>query len=282
MKTVISDALLADKSIEWNVVYPRISQTVLQAVSHITSLSGIAGRDIEKQLLLHLPQFSQSELGDPNIVRGEAERLATKLQARRRNYVRWSDQSRIHNLTASNLRLRECEPAMAQIVHERFHYLGSYHPGIVHLGLYMIGGDGDLPIALASLAPMDIRRLDPVLSREEKKQTLIVSRVFAFDWAPRNTISFLLGRVYNWVKRNLSEIRTLLTFLNPNLGFSGSSFRAANWKSFLEIEPACAYLAGDYVSYRTLAGLPSSARKFAEPCFYHLQPLKLLRYDLDR
>jgi len=257
-----------------------IKHTVDTSVRNVCASTRIGERDLLKQLLLHLPRFSVAQLMSANVIRTEAERLGSSLMSRRDGFTLINGVPTADNLSARKLVLREVTPEIARIIHERFHYIGSFHPGSVHLGLFFENMT-DLPAALASVAPMDIHRLDKLFpSIEEKKKVLVLSRVFAFDWAPRNSISYLLGRVNNWIKGNMPEVTTLLTFLNPNLGFSGSSFKAANWNPFLEIEPVCEYLDGDYVSYRTMAGLSEFSRKRVKHCALDLRPLKLLRYDI--
>jgi hypothetical protein len=102
----------------------------------------------------------------------------------------------------------------------------------------------------------------------------------AFDWAPRNTVSHLLSRVNSWIRTQLPEVRALLTFLNPNLGFSGTAFKASGWKPYLELEPMSAYFDDNYVSYRDLQSLSLDQKKRAKQSVHNLMPLKLLRYDL--
>jgi hypothetical protein len=153
-----------------------------------------------------------TELEDLRVIEFEAERLAEKLVSLRQGFRCLKDQPKLSDLSKRDLVLRECSPESARILHERFHYIGSYHEGIAHLGLFVVGHE-DFPMALASLAAMDIHLLDPLFtSSEDKRRALVLSRVFAFDWAPRNTISYLLGRVSRWVKMNLPDVLTLFTF----------------------------------------------------------------------
>ena len=56
----------------------------------------------------------------------------------------------------------------------------------------------------------------------------MISRVFAFDWAPRKLISDLLARTERSHLAVHEDVRILLTYLNPSMGFTGASYRAAN------------------------------------------------------
>jgi hypothetical protein len=138
-------------------------------------------------------------------------------------------------------------------------------------------------MALATLSPMDIGNLEPLFPVEDsRKRCLVLSRLFAFDWAPRNTISFLLGQMSRWAASEAPEVDWLLTYLNPNLGFTGASYQASNWSLILEMAVRYAYLDDDYITFRALMAVPPERRQALRYSQYALQPLKLFRYGLRR
>jgi hypothetical protein len=266
----------------WQAVYGRIACEVRRIISHTSVSTGVNGGDLEKQLLLHLPRFPHSQLLDGACITSEAQRLATQLSVRLEPFRYLCAQKGARLYPISDLKLQECSQEVARIIHERFHYLGSYHPGIVNLGLYVSGAQ-DFPLAMLSLAEMDIRRLAPHYpTTADRKTVLVVSRVYAFDSAPRNAISYLMGRTFAWLAEQLPEVRSLLTFLNPNLGFSGASLRASNWKTFIELNPVCAYRGDENLSYRRIANLDPLAREHIQYSSYSLAPLALLKYEMHR
>ncbi len=82
----------------------------------------------------------------------------------------------------------------------------------------------------------------------------MLSRVFAFDWAPPNAITFLVRRATVVARERHPTARMILTYVNPNLGFSGASYRAGNWSLIArEHGTRYAYLDGEYVTDRHLA-----------------------------
>ena len=110
----------------------------------------------------------------------------------------------------------------------------------------------------------------------------MVSRVFAFDWAPRNVISFLLARTEESEAMN-RNVKMLLTYLNPNMGFNGASYKAANWMEVgLETGTRYAYLRGDYITDRRLSSLPLWERHLVQFSQMRLLPLQVLGRFLDR
>jgi len=76
--------------------------------------------------------------------------------------------------------------------------------------------------------------------------------VFAFSGSPKNTISFLLSRVAH-VEANRG-VTDLVTYVNPNMGFKGVSYRASAWQLLgNESGTTYRYLDGRYITDRHLA-----------------------------
>jgi hypothetical protein len=140
---------------------------------------------------------------------------------------------------------------VARPILERFHYLRSFREDSRHFGLF--GCDPDDPVALASTSANDVNVLVRIALRNGvmAEQSRVVSRVFAFPAAPPNAISMLLGRVGRFERQ--ADVQMLLTYVNPNLGFNGGSYRASNWTLAGE-EPGTAYdyVGGTYVTGRAL------------------------------
>ena len=80
-----------------------------------------------------------------------------------------------------------------------------------------------------------------------------VSRVYSVDNAPRNAISSLLSRVRRYLRRSVLSIDLLVTAVDLNLGFTGSSYRAANWQHWMSVKARpYFYDNGRYVTPRQL------------------------------
>jgi hypothetical protein len=265
----------------WSGVLASLAPQIRNASRRTAFPANVSERDLYKQLLLHLPRLSWDDLVDPQYVAREAERLAEMLLRDRGGFESWADQPKVRVLDKPDATVRACEPEVAREIHERFHYIRSYHPGRVHLALYL-QSHPRIPAALASISSMDIKHLDWLFaSADEKERVLVLTRLFAFDWAPRNSISYLLGQVCRWTKRNLPKVTTLLTYINPNLGFTGSSFLAANWRPFLEKPVAYSYFQDTYITHRRLSSLPASALTRVTRSLYELEALKILRYEMS-
>jgi hypothetical protein len=80
-----------------------------------------------------------------------------------------------------------------------------------------------------------------------------VARVYSCDAAPPNAISFLLARVRSWFRQNRGDVELLTTVVDPNLGFTAASYRAANWQQWLAVQARpYLYHGSEYVSPRQL------------------------------
>src|SRR5580700_7081618 len=244
----------------WSAALGEIVEPLRAAVHEVAFATGTSDRDLEKQLLLHLPRFSPSELAEPGRIWAEAERLAERRLQLQAPYAHWADQPLIATFQKMAVHATPCGKDVASVIHERFHYLGAFRAGD-HLALYA-NATADVPMALLTLSPLDISHLRPLYpTARDRSKVLVVSRLFAFDWAPRNSVSYLLGQASKWIRDRWPEVGTLLTYLNPNLGFTGVSYGASNWTHFVEVPARYAYLAGNYVTYRNLTCLPAARRR---------------------
>jgi len=139
----------------------------------------------------------------------------------------------------------------AQRIMLQFHYLRSPRTDGRCYGLCLPTGQ---LIVMCYVSPLDISRLTDLLSHDgaSPEQVRVISRVFAFEGAARNSISYLLSRV-GYAEKSLGTT-DLITYVNPNMGFSGASYRASGWMCYAE-EPCIryCYLDNRYVTDRELA-----------------------------
>ncbi|MEV5964423.1 hypothetical protein AB0L70_21810 [Kribbella sp. NPDC051952] len=103
---------------------------------------------------------------------------------------------------------------------------------------------------------LDWRRLGSAIQQRygvPPERVWDISRVYSFDVAPYNAISKLLGEVRRWIRRERPEVALLATTVDPNLGFAGASYRAANWQEWMRVRPRpYMYLHRRYITPRQL------------------------------
>lgn len=118
------------------------------------------------------------------------------------------------------------------------HYLKSARPGSQNFAL-LDPVDGS-PVTICSVSPFEWKRIGLQIQSQfgiPRERVWDVSRVYSFDVAPPNAISFLLSRVRSSLGRSTRTVDLLVTAVDPNLGFTGSSYRAANWQQWMTIQP---------------------------------------------
>jgi hypothetical protein len=134
------------------------------------------------------------------------------------------------------------------------HYLHSARAGSLNYAL--VDPYDERPVSLCSVSPLEWRRVGRQINNQfgaPMSTVWDISRVYSFDVAPPNAISYLLARVRNDIRLRVPEAEVLSTAVDPNLGFSGASYLAANWQRWMTIKARpYFYFDGDYISPRQL------------------------------
>lgn len=204
-------------------------------VAAVADAAGVPFRPLLLQALLYLPRISDvNGLLSRRSARTEIERLTQFVPKK----WEWGpDFQQGEGLLDASI--RELDEGRASEILERFHYLRSTHQGSRHYGMWMEGAF-DRPVAIASVSLNDVPTLQDLAQRMtvSVERTKVVSRVFAFPQSPRNSISRLLSSIAR-SERSLGNVR-LFTYVNPNLGFTGVSYRASSWEMVGD-EPGTTY-----------------------------------------
>lgn len=220
-------------------------------------VEGIAGprnvppRALSVRTLLHLPRLARSSgaIRRSDVIaelRRNADRLQTDYQAI--EHLIPSDE-----FPLSDLRFVEVGDGVADQVFSRLHYLRSARSGSLNFAL--VDPVHRRPVTLCSVSPLEWARVAHQLGRQfdvPSGSAWDVSRVYSFAAAPSNAISFLLAKVRQ-AMRMVKDARVLTTAVDPNLGFGGASYRAANWQQWMSVEARpYLYVDGLYASPRQL------------------------------
>jgi len=118
------------------------------------------------------------------------------------------------------------------------HYLRSVRPGAMAFAL--LDPVHRLPVSLCAVSPLEWHRVGAQIQSQfgvPRNRIWDVSRVYASSVAPRYAISYLLARVRNVLRRSEQSVDLLTTAVDRNLGFTGASYRAANWQPWLSVQP---------------------------------------------
>jgi hypothetical protein len=258
---------------EWLTVLGTIREPMGQYVSHFANVHGICPFDLRSRVLLHLPRYRAEELESSGVVLAEVERLAARTFERQRGYMDWARQEPIERFEKHSAFVSEAADDVATVFHESFHYIGAGREGR-HFGLYF--SNRRVPAALITLSEMDVEKMRAHIPADHVGRTLVLSRMFSFRWAPPNSISYLLGRVERLLRKE-KRINLLLTWVNPNLEFRASSYRAANWTYGGEERISYRYLRGNYLTARQQFQSSGLSAARLEKSQVRLAPLQVWR-----
>lgn len=222
-------------------------------VREVAADNSVEPRALAVRTLLHLPRVAgrqgEVKLGQ---IRAELTRCVTELRA---------DQSKIERLLPTGtFRLKDLRFVAdyssddAAEVFTHLHYLRNARPESRNYAL--VDPVYGQPISVCSISPLEWHRVGRQLDNQfgvPMSAVWDISRVYSFDVAPENSISYLLAKVRRDLRQKVPDAQLLVTAVDQNLGFSGSSYLAANWQRWMSIK-ARPYLYYDrsYVSPRQL------------------------------
>jgi hypothetical protein len=222
--------------------------STLRALSDATArAAGRPARALHLQALLQLPRLTDEQGGVPVQLAGSlVSELAAELPPTSAWVVPIAERSP-RSLRFSQLSVAEVHDAMRS-----FHYLRSPRMDGRAYGVNTRAGH---LVAFCVSSPLDVPHLGTLLARRGRPAgpgARVLSRVFAFAGAPPNTLSYLLAKAAH--RERGYGVTELVTYVNPNLGFTGTSYRASGWRH-LGDEPGTQYhyLDTRYVTDRALA-----------------------------
>jgi hypothetical protein len=235
-------------------------------------------------------RFSDNELDD--------RRVASELLAAAQHVASLQAGWKVRALT-SHPELADCVLSVedadeAVAIHRQMHYIGSPRPDGIHLSLRAPLSAGGHLLCLATLSSMDLPHLAPVLpeSSNLSNDYYMLSRFFVRDGGRPNLASYFLGRVFAWVRVNMPGVDGILTYLNPNVGFTGTLYHATNWILVgLEHKRRYLYLDDNYVTdRRMIEEFGTADYDLLKRTIGHqitrshvaLEPLKIFVYPLKR
>lgn len=121
------------------------------------------------------------------------------------------------------------EPAVAKTVRgfiERNHYSHSIN-GVKITQCFKVTHAGELvgAVLFGQLSTTAWRRFG-----ETESEVLELRRLVLVDEAERNSESRVIGFCLRWIKKNLPEVRVIVSYADPMHGHSGVIYKASNFK----------------------------------------------------
>lgn|GEM_PF-4294551 len=141
----------------------------------------------------------------------------------------------VEKRTSKKVSFREVDRQLSELYADALHYLHTARRDeIISFGAFSEGEE--LPFAWVSYSPVDRPYKNELLTKMGLQPTacLELTRAWSNDMSPKNTMSMLYRYAHAqlqeiWRKRHRTELRAILTSVNPNLGFTGGTFRAVGF-----------------------------------------------------
>ncbi|MFF0340967.1 hypothetical protein [Kribbella sp. NPDC004875] len=221
-------------------------------LSRVATEYDVYWRALEVRTLLHLPRVARADGSmSSGAVFAELRRNAERL---RTDHWEIKDLVPEDEFLLSDLRFAAIDGRQADQIFSKLHYLRSARAGSMNFAL--VDPLNHLPVTLCSVSPLDWAKVGKRLQAQfavPSGAAWDVSRVYSHSVAPKFAISHLLSRVRQVMAREVPEAQVLTTAVDPNLGFLGTSYRAANWQQWMSIEARpYLYVDGAYASPRQL------------------------------
>jgi hypothetical protein len=208
----------------------------------------------ELRFLLQMARFTPAELANPAVRKAEGCRVLERIRREQQGFAHWHQGPGEKVLALGGAFVTVVADDVARAICQKFHYIGTPREGVA-LGLYRSASAvEEPPSTLLVFSRFDLERhyraLPPPCSPDN---VLVLSRVYSFRWAPRNAFSYCFRRALRFLRDVFPSLAMVLTYVNPNLGFTATSYLAANWLFFSEeATTSYDYLDGDYITRREL------------------------------
>ena len=125
---------------------------------------------------------------------------------------------------------------LAREAYTSLHYIGSAREdSILECGLYL--ADSEAPYAYASFSRCgrgyQINALNKAAGLQlDPSEVMTMSRAFAFDGAPTNSMSKLFYLAHEQIRQQFPNCKAIVTALNPYLKFEGGIFTGASYTPY--------------------------------------------------
>lgn len=202
-------------------------------------------------------RWSGDEAADPALAAAEAAAVVARIRRDQAGFQHWREVApagSAHGLQCAGT-VRPVPEAVAAAICQRFHYVGTRREGLA-LGLFGTAPQLALvPATLLLVSHFDLPDAGGVLPAGIGAQDLLLlSRVYTFRWAPRNAFSFCWSRALPLLRERFPGAKLAVTCLDPNPGFTATSYLAANWVRLAgEQKVEYWYLDGQHITRRELA-----------------------------
>mgnify|MGYP003327549311 CR=1 FL=1 len=138
----------------------------------------------------------------------------------------------------STLSVREIPKKLAKDMIVEYHYSKQWTKCSVALGLYHLTGkehqffdepEEKLIGTICNGDPIGRHSGASISAAIPRKAVFELVRLFVHDGYGSNIESWFISQSFNWLRKNKSEIKALISYASPVEGHSGTIYQATNW-----------------------------------------------------
>lgn len=261
--------------IEDNIVRLIIEQSE-EIIKRVEGMFCLPKGYLRTQLALHFYQFNIEDIFpkqkiNRSLIESECLRLGVqikdKIQCLPEEYKKevlrekintkiYHKESKIFEITQkgekNEIYFSEVDSDIGNLIQSKLHYLSNIRlDTLKHFGLFR--KNEKFPFAYAAISQLDRNYILSSLPFETKKEEiLVITRLYCINNSPYNSASLILSFIRSYIRNNFKDIRALVTSVNPNILFVGSSFKSSAFELFAIMPFLPFYYKGNYITRKTI------------------------------
>ena len=130
------------------------------------------------------------------------------------------------DIVIKDLELRVLDSSEAKKFMAAYHYAGNFPRVKFALGFFW---EDQIVCVICYSSPIGRLVAQSILEGGTDSSVLELTRLFSFDWTPKNLESYCIGKSVKWIEQNLPEIDALVSYADPGQGHVGVVYQASNW-----------------------------------------------------
>jgi len=138
----------------------------------------------------------------------------------------------------SRVTVREISKVVARDFIEKYHYTKKFSSTRYALGIFykedtehvFFTGDNEQLIGCMTYGhPVSNRTVNSIVDDLELDEVLELTRLVCLDGYGKNLESFVIAKSFDWLKKNDSQVKILVSYADPEQAHTGGIYRATNW-----------------------------------------------------
>ena len=130
------------------------------------------------------------------------------------------------NVNVNDLKMKIIDNSFAKKFMSKHHYSKTCPNLYYSFGFYY---SEDLVCVLCFGPPSGRLLAQAIMEGGTASNISELVRLFAFDWGPKNTESYCIGKAIQWIQENCPKLEVLVSYADPNEGHVGTIYQATNW-----------------------------------------------------